>query len=193
MDNIQSMGMHQEASLVSKKDVGVSLGVVDYFDVTCYDAEGNFKWKETIKNLVTNEGLDYIMETGFRGGTGSSTWYVGLKDTGAPNADDTAAELPGTTMAWTEYTEYDEATRPALTLDGAFVNGLQDNSVSPASFTIATPAPDVFGVFLVSNGNTKGANTGATTLYGVGDFAAAKVVDAGDTLNVTVTLQASSA
>ena len=167
MDNIQSMGMHQEASLIGKKDVGVSLGVVDYFDVTCYDAEGNFKWKETIKNLVTTEGLNYIMEAGFRGGTASSTWYVGLKDTGAPDAGDTATELPGTTMNWTEYTEYDEATRPALTLDGAFAAGTQDNSASPAAFTIATPAPDVYGVFLVADGNTKNANTSATTLYGV--------------------------
>lgn len=192
MDNSQSMGMHQEASLVSNKDTTVGVGVIDYFEVTCYDILGNFKWKETIKNLVTTQGLNYIMEAGFRSGTTYASWYVGLKDTGAPDAGDTAAELPGTTMNWTEYTEYTEGTRPALTLDGAFAGGTQDNSASPASFSIDTPAPDVYGVFLV-DANVKNANTSANVLYGVGDFAAAKVVDAGDTLNVTVTLTATSA
>lgn len=192
MDNLQTMGMDQEASLVSNKDETVGIGVVDYFEVTCYDILGNFKWKETIKNLVTTQGLNYIMEAGFRSGTAYANWYVGLKDTGAPAAGDTAANLPSSN-GWAEYTEYTESVRPTLTLDGAFASGTQDNSASPASFSIDTPAPDVYGVFLV-DANAKGANTGANVLYGVGDFSGgAKVVDAGDTLNVTVTLQASSA
>jgi hypothetical protein len=191
MDNIQNMGMHQEASLVSNKDEYVGIGVVDYFEVTCYDINGDFKWKETIKNLVTTQGLNYIMEAGFRSGTTYANWYVGLKDTGSPAAGDAASALPSV-GAWTEYTEYTSSVRPTLTLDGAFASGTQDNSASPASFSIDTPAPDVYGVFLVDS-NSKGANTGANVLYGVGDFGAAKVVDAGDTLNVTVTLQASSA
>ena len=70
--------------------------------------------------------------------------------------------------------------------------GSIDNVGNVASYTIGSPAADVYGVFIVDD-DTKGSPTGATVLYGVGDFGAAKVVDANDTLNVTVTLTAASA
>ena len=101
-----------------------------------------------------------------------------------------AASLPSV-GAWTEYTEYDEVTREILTL-ASEASQSTNNSASVASFTIESPAPDVYGVFVV-DANAKGTNTSATVLYGVGDFGAAKVVDPNDTLNVTVTLSAASA
>ena len=189
MKDISKMGMHQEASITSNKNVETGLSVTNYYHVECIDGEGNLKWEETIKNLVTTEGLNYILDTGFDSGTQLTTWYVGLKDTGAAAADDTAANLGA--QAWTEYTEYDEAVRQTLTL-GTAAAGSIDNVGNVAAFTIGSPAPDVFGVFLVDN-NTKGAQSPATVLYGVGDFASQKVVDPDDTLNVTVTLTAASA
>lgn len=191
MKDISAMGMNQEANLVSNKTQSVNLGMIDYFHVECRDADGNFKWKETIKNLVTNQGLSFVIQTCFTGQDAKPTnWYVGLKDTGAPAAGDAAASLPSV-GAWTEYTEYSEGTRPVLTLANE-ASQATNNSASPAAFTIASPAPDVFGVFVV-DANVKGANTSATVLYGVGDFGAQKVVDPNDTLNVTVTLSAASA
>ena len=97
-------------------------------------------------------------------------------------------------MAWTEYEDYDAATRPALTLGTVSASPPidVDNVGNEASFTIDTPAGDVYGVFVVDSAQ-KGSNSNATVLYGVGDFASAKVVDDADTLNVTVTLVASSA
>ena len=109
---------------------------------------------------------------------------------GAVAATDNAAALP-TVGAWTEYTDYAEATRPVLTLANEAAQAT-DNSASQASFTIAAPAGDVIGAFIVDS-DQKNTATGATVLYGVGDFASAKVVDAGDTLNITVTLSAASA
>ena len=192
MKDISTMGMAQEASVSSNRTTEVGLGMIDYFQVECLDAEGNFKWKETIKNLVTNEGLSFVIQTCFTGQDAKPTnWYVGLKGTGTPNAGDTAAELPGTTMNWAEYEDYDAATRPVLTLANEATQAT-NNSASPASFTIASPANAVYGVFVV-DANAKGANTSATVLYGVGDFASAKVVDPDDTLNVTVTLSADTA
>ena len=200
MDNIQNMGMSQKGSLVSNKGEDYGVGVVNYYHVECYDIDGNFKWKETIKNLVTTEGLNYIMEASFRNGTtltAITSWYIGLKGTGAPDPTDAASALPSV-GAWAEYETYLDVnngnsgtTRPALTLDGAFASGTQDNSNTVASYQIESPANDVFGVFL-TDGQTKGSASGATVLYGVGNFASQKVVDAGDTLNVTVTLTASS-
>lgn len=191
MRDISRMGMRQEASMIANKSLNAPLQVVNYYHVECVDPEGNVKWKETIKNLVTTEGLNYIMNGGFKTGTQISNWYVGLKDTGAAAATDDAATLGASPQAWTEYTEYDEANRQALTL-GTVTAGSVDNSSNVASFTIGSPAPDVYGVFVVDD-NTKGGQSPATVLYGVGDFASAKVVDPDDTLNVTVTLSAASA
>jgi hypothetical protein len=192
MRDINTMGMGQEAAVTSNKQINAKLGMIDYFDVTCVDPEGNLKWEERIHNLVTNEGLSHVIQVIFTGQDSAiSNWYVGLKDTGAPAATDDAATLGASPQAWTEYTEYDEATRQALTLaneSGQSTN----NSASVAAFTIGSPAPDVYGVFVVDN-NTKGGQSPATVLYGVGDFSSAKVVDPNDTLNVTVTLSAASA
>ena len=193
MKDVNTMGMSQEASLVAHKSQDIPLGMIDYFHVTCYDVDGNFKWKETIKNLVTNEGLSFVIQTCFTGADLKPTnGFVGLKDTGAPAAGDESQRLPNNSpLAWAEYTEYDGATRPTLVL-AAEASQSTDNSASVAVFTIASPAPDVFGVFVVDDA-TKGGASPATVLYGVGDFASAKVVDANDTLNVTVTLSAASA
>lgn len=194
MKDNSKMGMDQQATLISNKGIVEGTGLIDYFDIECRDSDGNFKWRETIKNLVTNEGLDYIMDTGFLGSpnTPIDAWYMGLKGTGAPAANDAAAQLPSGTMAWTEYEDYSSATRPAITLSENGV-GQVDNSGNVTSFTIASPAADVYGVFVV-DANGKGTNTSATVLYGVGDFTGgAKAVDPDDTLNVTVTLTATSA
>jgi hypothetical protein len=189
MKDTSKMGMHQEASIVSNKRLDASIAVANYYKVECFDAEGNFKWEEVIENLVTTEGLNYLLDVSFDSATQLTTWYVGLKDTGAPAANDTAANLGS--QAWTEYTEYDEASRQTLTL-GTAAAGSIDNVGNVATFTIGSPAPDVYGVFVVDD-NTKGGQSPATVLYGVGDFGAAKVVDPNDTLNVTVTLTAASA
>lgn len=195
MKDNSSMGMNQEASLVSNKDTNEVVGMFDYFHVTCRDRDGNIKWKDTIKNLVTAQGLGYVMQTCFTGQDAAETnWYVGLKNTGAPDNDDTAAELPGTTMNWTEYETYDEATRPALTLNNTTGTTTVQTAANAEAFTIDTPGSDVYGVFVVAGGNVKGANTSATILYGVGDFSggAKTGLEDGDTLNVTVTLSATS-
>jgi hypothetical protein len=193
MKDISTMGMSQKAQVTKNPAEKVGLNLIDYFDVECYDRDGNFKWKETIKNLVTNQGLSYIIQAAFTGeDTAITSWYVGLKTTGAPAATDAATSLPNVGN-WTEYEDYDAATRPALTLANEGGDQATDNSASPASFTIGSPAGDVYGVFVVDSAS-KGTNTSATVLYGVGDFSGgAKVVDPDDTLNVTVTLSAASA
>ena len=199
MKDISSMGMSQTATVTSNKENDISLGVIDYFSVECYDSEGNFKWKETIKNLVTNEGLDHVLDVTFKNATRYTTWYVGLKGTGSPLAGDAANQLPSGTMSWTEYEDYLDAnngdsstTRPVLTLTA--VSGQStSNTGNVAVFTIQSPANDVYGVF-ITDGQTKGSSSGANILYGVGDFTggAKTGLASGDTLNVTATLSAAS-
>lgn len=172
-----------------KKSPGLdaSVGVKGRWEITCRDKHGNIKWTDHIDNLVTNAGLNYLLDAGLSGGTQVTTWYVGLTDgTPTPAAGDTMASHDG----WTEVEAYDEATRVEWT-DGGVSNQSVSNSGSAAEFTISTNGTTVGGAFLVSN-STKGGTTG--TLYAVGAFSAGdKVLDDDDVLTVTATFTAAAA
>ena len=190
MKNTSVVGMQINTNLIANPNTSYEVGLTNYYQVECYDSSGSLRWKETIKNLVTTEGLDYLLNTAFKNGTSISSWYVGFKEAGAPASTDTAATIGVSPTAWTEYTAYNEATRPALTL-ATVSGGSVSNSGNTADITITSPAPDVVGVFIVDD-NTKGGQSPATVLYGVGDFASARVVSPTDILRVSVTLTAAS-
>lgn len=153
------------------------------YDVVCRDPEGNIKWAErNLKNLITNVGLDYLLDAGLSGGTPITTWYIGLKNTGSPAAGDTSASHAG----WTENQNYDEAARVTWSEGGVSSQSIT-NSGSVATFTINTNAQTIAGIFLISV-NTKGGATG--TLFSVVDFSSAKSADDNDTLEVTYTVSA---
>jgi hypothetical protein len=191
MNGSSSMGMSAEAHINSNKKTDMNVGMVNHYDVTCLDFEGNFKWSERIHNLVTNQGLSFAIQTLFTGQDAKPTdWFVGLKNTGAPAAANAASALPNV-GAWTEYTDYSETVRQTYQWANE-ASQSTTNAANKAIFTIQSPAADVYGVFLVDS-NAKNTNTSATVLYGVGNFPSAKAVDISDTLNVTVVLSAASA
>lgn len=162
------------------------LRVGDLFEVECRDKHGNFKWRDTIKNLVVNTGLDDVLDKYLKGSSYTAAHYVGLTD-GTPTvaAGDTMASHAG----WTEVTAYDEAVRQTATW-GAVSSQSVDNSASKATFTISTNSTTIGGAFLTTN-NTKGGSTG--TLYGGGAFTAGdKSLDDDDVLYVTVTASAAA-
>lgn len=143
---------------------------------TCYDKDGNIKWQDKFENLVTNEGLDHLLDVTLSGASQNASWYIGLKGSGSPAAGDTLASHSG----WSEDTNYSEANRQTWT-DGGVSSQSVDNSGSPASFSI-NGTTTIHGAFLASvNSGTSGI------LYAVGDFSSSKSVDSGDTLEVTAT------
>lgn len=150
----------------------------------CYGKDGNLKWREETPNLVTNVGLNDVLDKYLKGSTYTAAFFVGLKGTGTPLAADTMSSHAN----WSEITAYSEGTREALTL-GTVASQSVDNSASKASFSI-TGTATVAGAFVTTD-STKSGTTG--TLYGVADFGASRSVENGDTLNVTVTLTAASA
>lgn len=155
--------------------------------VECFDRDGRLKWREEIPNTVVNVGLDDVLAQYFKGSTYTAAHFVGLTDgTPTPAAADTMASHAG----WVEvHTQYSETNRPALTL-GTVASQSVDNSASKASFSI-TGAATVGGAFVTTN-NTKNGTTG--TLYGVAAFTGGdRTVANGDTVNVTISLTASSA
>lgn len=157
--------------------------VKNVYEIECYAPDGTLKWADRIENLITNEGLNDLLDKYLKGSGYTAAWYVGLTDgTPTPAAADTLASHTG----WSEITAY-TGDRQALTL-GSVASQSVDNSASKAVFPI-TGTATIGGAFVAS------AATGTSgVLYGVGAFIAGdKDVSNGDTLNVTVTCTAASA
>lgn len=167
------------------------LKLVSIWNVDCYGQDGVLKWSEENRNLVTNEGLDAILDIMFHGSTQITTWYIALfEDNHTPAAADTYA-----TPGYTESTAYDEATRPAF-VEAAASSQSITNSASKASFTM-NATKTIYGAALVgggTGGNTKGDTAGGGTLYCVSQFTSgSKAVESADVLKVTVTITAADA
>lgn len=149
------------------------------YTVECVGADGEVKWSETFRNLVTTAGKTDLVDKYFKGSTYTAAWYMGLKGTGTAAVGDTMSSHAG----WSEITAYSAGTRPAITF-GTTSSG--SNTATAVSFSINGTAT-VAGAF-VGNDSTKSGTTG--TLYSAGDFASSRSVVSGDTLNVTLTVSA---
>lgn len=166
--------------------IGTKIGLEDLFVWTCYDQYGNFKWTDTIANLVVNAGLNDALDKYFNGSAYTATHYTGLTD-GTPTvvAGDTMSSHSG----WVEITAYNETTRPLIiwgTVSGQSVN----NNANKAVFTINADSTTIGGGFITTI-NTKGGTTG--TLYGAGAFTGGdKILGVSDVLNVGIVASAAA-
>lgn len=157
------------------------------YHVECIGPDGELKWEDEVHNLVTNVGLDDVLEHYIKGTAYTESWSVGLINT-TPTVD--ATDTMASHGVWTEVTAYTEGVREDLIM-GTVASQSVDNSLSKASFSINTNSTVIGGAFICDD-NTKGGGTGL--LYGAGAFTGGdKTADSGDTLNVTVTCTAASA
>ena len=155
-----------------------------FFDVICYDPDGNIKWQDKAKNLVTNEGLDHILDVVLHAATQETTWYVGLTD-GTPTTD--ATDVMTDHTGWSEVTAYTGDRQEYV--EAAASSQSIDNSASKASFSINADSTTVGGAFL-----TAAATGTADVLLCVAAFTGGdKSADNGDTLEVVYTISASDA
>lgn len=153
------------------------------FHFECYDKDGNLKWKDSAKNLVTNQGLQDMNNKYFKGSAYTAAWYLGLV-----NASPSPTYAAGDTMAshagWVETTDYSGTDRATVnfgtptTADPSVI----DNDASQASFTI-TGTVTVAGAFLTA---TQDNTTNTGVLFSVASFEAPgdRSVVNGDTLLV---------
>ena len=134
--------------------------------------------------LITTEGLTHLNDVSVHGTTPVSPWYVGLiSSTGwsALAAADTLASHAG----WTEEIPTTAALRLAW-VEGAAAAGVTTSSAT-TDFAIISSAT-IKGYFLASAASgTSGTLLGAM-LFSEGD----RAVVSGDTLQVTVTLTATT-
>ena len=172
------------ANAIAGANTKALTAVKNTYHFEAFDPEGNLKWEETIENLVTSEGLNDLLDNYLKGAAYTASFFVLLTDgTPTPAAGDTLASHAG----WVEVTAY-TGDRQALVL-GTVTGQSVDNSASKAVFPITSDATTIGGA---------GLSTVATgtvgVLYSVAAFTAAdKLLDNGDTLNVTVTCTAASA
>lgn len=160
-----------------------------FYSVDCHDADGNLKWSDTIKNLVTTQGKNDALDKYLAGTTYTAAWYLGLISStsySAVAAGDTAAQVNGTN-GWKEAgvanaPTYSQATRPAPAFSSASAGS---KSTSAAVAFSITGTGTVKGCFLDSS-NVKDGTAGV--LYSAGLFSGGdKAVGSGDTLSVTYT------
>jgi hypothetical protein len=186
MEHIRiAVGMKFDQEVILRSAIEHGLQARGRWDVVCRDKRtGKIKWTDTIHNLVTNEGLNHLLDVTLSGAAQDTTWFVGLTDS-APTAaaGDTLASHAG----WTEITDYDEVNRVAW-VDGGVSGQSLSNTASPADFTIDASVT-VGGAFLA------GVNTGTSgVLYAVGAFTAGdKGLSDNDVLTVTATFTAAAA
>lgn len=139
--------------------------------------------EEISENLIVDEGLDYFVGAAIGATSVISNWYVGLFSGDVTVLSSwTAASFSGDA---TEWTNYDEANRPAWTRDVVASGGV-DSFASKASFTSSGDAQVARGACLISV-STKGAVSG--TLLGASRFPSDKNLDTGEILDVGYGLQ----
>ena len=114
-------------------------------------------------NIVTNEGLDALLDIMFGATAKIATWYVIIFET------DTTP-VAGTTYGTPVFTEtnaaYDEATRPEY-IDVPSSGQSISNSASKATFTM-NATKSIYGAALLGGGSaptTKGDTAGGGTMY----------------------------
>jgi hypothetical protein len=180
MENLQ--GTRSGAKLIGRFEAEIFGMDGNPFSGVHPKERGFLKARTEGRNLVTNVGLDHILDVVLHGSTPVSPWYVGLKNTGSPAAGDTMASHAG----WTENANYDEATRQEYE-EAAASSQSTTNSANKATFTIDTDSQTIYGAFLCSD-STKSGSTG--TLLCVANFASAKSCDDDDVLEVTYTISA---
>ena len=162
-----------------------------WFDVICYDKDGNLKWEEHNPNRIVSVGLQYMAGTGLTNTAAVTTWYIGLIT--GPGASNTyaAADTMSSHAGWTEFTGYSTpATRGVPTFTAA-TNATPSVVTNATSVTYSiNAAGTVAGAFLTS-GSAKSGTVG--TLFSESNFIGGdRTVIIDDTLLVTYTFNLTS-
>lgn len=159
------------------------------YNFDCYDADGNLKWSDSIRNVVTTVGKNDLLDKYFAGSAYTATWFCGLISSAsytAVAAGDTMASHAG----WLEAgaTNAPTYTAPRKTVSFSAASGGSKSTSSAASFLISGTGT-VQGAFTVGSTSATSTIDGtAGILYSASAFGSTRAVLSGDTLNVSLTL-----
>ena len=163
----------------------------DEFGKRFRNLKGQFErrliWQEHCHNIVTDEGLDSVLDVYFHAATQITTWYCCMSESDTAAAANLTYAVPG----YTETEAYDEGTRPAYNEAAASGQSIT-NSANKAAFTI-NAAKTLYGASLVgggTDGDTKGDAAGGGTLCCYAKFGSSRAVVDDDVVNLTYTVTA---
>lgn len=189
MKNRFKMGSRAEAFLISHPEIGnfMFLGSVWSWE---HWRDGKLIDKWTDHNLITDEGIEYIMDAALSGRTPITDFYLILfEDDHTPSGDDTYA-VPG----FTETEAIDESTRPSWEEAGV-TSKVITNSASKGTFTF-NASKTIYGGALVGGGtdpDTIADVAGGGVLICENQFTSgSKAVESTDVLKVTCSMTGSS-
>ena len=164
------------------------------FEVECWRLDKDtgkrfLAWREYNHNIVTNEGLNHILDVTLHGKTLISPWYVVMSKTD----EAAAAGMTYKTPVYDELTEYDEATRPEY-VEAAASSQSITNSANKATFTISGTVT-CYAAGLVGGSSTKDDVTddAAHVLLCYSKFGSSRATVDDDVVNVTVTMTVADA
>ena len=160
----------------------------------CYDAQGVLKWAEYDRpNLMTDEGINFLLDVMFHGTSNVSKWYLALVE-----SDTTAASgMTYATPTYTECTAYSGGARPEFNEAAASSKSIT-NSANKASYTMSD-TKTLYGAALVGGGTGADTaeipgNTGDATgvLMCYSKFSSSKPVESGDVFKCWCTITGAS-
>lgn len=152
----------------------------------CYENTLNGKDAQLTPNIFPTEGLNHLLDIVFGAGAQQTAWYLApFSGNVTPGASLTAATF---VAVCTEFTGYSEGTREVFT-EVAAVAGVVDNDASRAEYSITAASATIYGCALLSVA-TKSSGSGVCA--SASRFAASRAVVTGDTLQVKLTLSATS-
>lgn len=188
-DEILGMGDKISATMVCGGGQEDLVAVEGVYTATCFDANGNEKWSDTIQNLTTNVGRASLNDA-YLGNTAAGAIVMGLKGTGTAAYADTQASH----ATWDEVGGANAPTysgnRKTPTFSASTTANPAVKATSSAVVFNMTGSGTVAGAFINVGGSaTIDSTTGV--LFSAGDFTAgSKTVTSGDTINVTYQLSA---
>lgn len=169
-----------EASCSYNTTPNDAMSIHGSYHAVCYDAQGNVKWEDDIKNLVTTVGKNLTLDT-ILGNSAAGAVVMGLKGTGSANVADTQASHAGWLEVGLANAPTYSGTRKTPSFSAAAA-GVKATSAA-SSFSI-TSTGTVAGCFINIGGSSTIDNT-TGTLFSAGDFSSSKSVVSGDTIAVT--------
>ena len=93
------------ATLIANTSTIEGVAPTGVYTVECFDANGNLKWSDSIKNLVVTQGKNDMLDQYFAGISYTAAWYLGLVD-GATSPTYAAGNTLASHSGWTENTGY---------------------------------------------------------------------------------------
>lgn len=170
------------------------------YHAKCFDKDGNFKWEDTAKNIITDVGANQLLDSAFGAGPVAGP-FLGLISsvgyTGIPLVGDTMSSHATSLHVWVEagngsnFPLWSTPTSNArVAVSFATATGRSKALSAVASFVIATTGGTVKGPFMVfGTGAVATNNSTAGVLLSAGVFSGGdKVLAVGDTLQVSWSL-----